>query len=155
GSEDPRRDLAAWEGVVMAAAGAYRVPEIAGPAFSALPLGSVFAALEASVAVVGALIARERDGFGQPVDVPPFDAVFEGGGATPRMERSSEAFRMGDFALAWYLCSDRRWIAIGSAWFRHLEWFVRAAGCDEWIDEGLVDYDRMMSDPDAVAEVRR
>ena len=155
GSRDPRRDLAAWEGVVMAAAGAYTVPERAGPAFSGLPLGSVFAALEAAVAVVGALIARERDGLGQRVEMPLFDALFEAGGATPLVERSSEPFRVGDFALAWYRCADGRWIAIGSAWFRHLEWFVRAAGCDAWIDEGLVDYDRMMSDPEAVAEVRR
>ena len=155
GSEDPRRDLAAWEGVVMAAAGAYMVPERAGPAFSALPLGSVFAALEAAVAVVGALIARERDGLGQRVEMPLFDALFEAGGAIPRMERTSEPFRFGDFALAWYRCADGRWIAIGSAWFRHLEWFVRAAGCDAWIEEGLVDYDRMMSDREAVAEVRR
>jgi crotonobetainyl-CoA:carnitine CoA-transferase CaiB-like acyl-CoA transferase len=155
GSEDPRRDLAAWEGVVMAAAGAYMVPERAGPAFSALPLASVFAALEASVAVVGALIARERDGEGQRVEMPLFDALFEAGGATPRMERSSEPLKFGDFALAWYRCADGRWIAIGSAWFRHLEWFVQAAGCDAWIEEGLVDYDRMMSDTQAVAEVRR
>ena len=87
--------------------------------------------------------------------MPLFDALFEAGGAIARMERSSEPFRIGDFALAWYRCADGRWIAIGSAWFRHLEWFVRAAGCDAWIDEGLVDYDRMMSDPEAVAEVRR
>jgi crotonobetainyl-CoA:carnitine CoA-transferase CaiB-like acyl-CoA transferase len=155
GSMDPRRDRAAWEGVVMAAAGAYKVPERAAPAFSGLPLGSVFAALEAAVAVVGALIGRERDGLGQRVEMPLFDALFEAGGATPVVERSSEPFRIGDFALAWYRCADGRWIAIGSAWFRHLEWFVRAAGCDAWIDEGLVDYDRMMSDPEAVAEVRR
>jgi crotonobetainyl-CoA:carnitine CoA-transferase CaiB-like acyl-CoA transferase len=155
GSQDPRRGDAAWEGVVMAAAGAYRVPEQAAPAFSALPLGSVFAALEAAVAVVGALIARERDGLGQRVEMPLFDSLFEAGGATPRVERTSEPFKVGDFALAWYRCADGGWIAIGSAWFRHLEWFVQAAGCQAWIDEGLVDYDRMMSDPAAVAEVRR
>ena len=39
GSNDPRSGVAAWEGVVMAATGAYMVPESASPMFSALPLG--------------------------------------------------------------------------------------------------------------------
>ncbi len=153
GAGDPRVGVAAWEGVVMAAAGAYVVPERQTPVFSALPLGSVFAALESAVAVVGALIARERDGLGQQIEMPLFDALFEAGGAHPVVERPGP-FKYADFALAWYRCADGRYIALASAWFRHLEWFVRAAGCEAWIDEGLVDYDRMMKDPHAVEEVK-
>jgi crotonobetainyl-CoA:carnitine CoA-transferase CaiB-like acyl-CoA transferase len=121
--------------------------------FSALPLGSVFAALESAVAVGGALIARDRDGLGQRVEMPLFDALFEAGAAGPVIERP-EPFKYGDLALAWYRCADDRYIALASAWFRHLEWFVRAAGCEAWIDEGLVDYDRMMTEPGVVEEVR-
>ncbi len=153
GTGDPRAGVAAWEGVVMAATGAYVVPEREEPVFSALPLGSVFAALESAVAVVGALIARDRDGLGQRVQMPLFDALFEAGGAGPVVERP-EPFKYGDLALAWYRCADGRYIALASAWFRHLEWFVRAAGCQAWIDEGLVDYDRMMTEPAVVEEVR-
>jgi len=153
GTGDPRAGVAGWEGVVMAATGAYVVPERQGPIFSALPLGSVFAALESAVAVVGALIARDRDGLGQQIEVPLFDALFEAGGAGPVIERP-EPFKYGDLALAWYRCADDRYIALGSAWFRHLEWFVRAAGCAAWIDEGLVDYERMMTEPAAVEVVR-
>jgi crotonobetainyl-CoA:carnitine CoA-transferase CaiB-like acyl-CoA transferase len=153
GQDDPRAGVAAWEGVVMASTGAYMVPESTVPMFSALPLGSVFAALESSVAVVGALIARDRDGLGQRIEMPLFDALFEAGGAGVIMERP-QPFKYGDLALAWYRCADDRYIALGSAWFRHLEWFVRAAGCEAWIDEGIVDYDQMMSDPAAVAEVK-
>ncbi len=153
GSGDPRSGSAAWEGVVMAAAGGYVVPERQGPMFSALPLGSVFGALESAVAVVAALIARDRDGLGQLVEMPLFDALFEAGGAGAVLERPGP-FKYGDLALAWYRCADGRYIALASAWFRHLEWFVRAAGCEAWIDEGLVDYDRMMTDPTAVAEVK-
>jgi crotonobetainyl-CoA:carnitine CoA-transferase CaiB-like acyl-CoA transferase len=153
GAADPRSAVAAWEGVVMAATGAYVVPERPDPAFSALPLGSVFGALEAAVAVVGALIARDRDGLGQRIEMPLFDALFEAGGAQAVIERPSP-FKYADFALAWYRCADGRYIALASAWFRHLEWFVRAAGREAWIDEGLVDYDRMMHDPGAVEEVK-
>ncbi len=153
GRDDPRAGVAAWEGVVMAATGAYVVPERQSPIFSALPLGSVFAALEAAVAVVGALIARDRDGLGQQIEMPLFNALFEAGAAGAVIERPGP-FKYADFALAWYRCADGRYIALASAWFRHLEWFVRAAGCEAWIDEGLVDYDRMMKDPGAVAEVK-
>jgi crotonobetainyl-CoA:carnitine CoA-transferase CaiB-like acyl-CoA transferase len=154
-SNDTRAAVRAWEGVVMASTGAYFVPELVGPAFSALPLGSVFAALEASVAVVGALIARERDGVGQIVETPLFDALFEAGGAGARVERSSQPHKFLDFALGWYRGADGRFLAIGSAWFRHLEWFVRAAGYGAWVEEGLVDYDRLANDPEAAKEVRR
>jgi crotonobetainyl-CoA:carnitine CoA-transferase CaiB-like acyl-CoA transferase len=99
GSDDPRADQAAWEGVVMAAAGAYRlpgssmIPGLGGPVpesvFSALPLGSVFAAIEGVMAVVAALIARERDGLGQRVEVPMSDALFEAAGlAALSLERN-------------------------------------------------------------------
>jgi len=154
-ANDPRADVPGWDGVVMAATGAYFVPEIEGPAFSALPLASVFAAAEAAVAVMGGLIARDRDGLGQHIEMPLFNALFEAGGAGVRMERSTQPFKYGDLVLAWFRASDGRFVALGSAWFRHLEWFVRAAGCEAWIDEGLVDYDRMMTDHDAVEEVRR
>jgi hypothetical protein len=81
GSDDPRRDVPAWEGVVMAAGGAYslRAPNSfisghAGMRFSPLPLASVFGALEAAMAVAAALVARHRDGLGQILEVPLSDA---------------------------------------------------------------------------------
>ena len=114
----------------------------------------MFAAVEAAVATVGALIARDRDGLGQHVEMPLFDALFEAGGAGASFERSAGPFLYVDLALGWYRCADGRYIALGSAWFRHLEWFVRAAGCDAWIEEGLVDFDRMKNDGAAAVEVR-
>ena len=96
GADDPRADVPGWEGVVMAATGAYVVPESTQPMFSALPLASVFAATEGALAVVGALIACERDGLGQHVEVPLFDALFDAGAAGMRMERTSGPFVLGD-----------------------------------------------------------
>ena len=163
GASDPRADVPAWEGVVMAAAGAYSVPAIsayplpreATAVFSALPLASVYAAMEGAVAIVGALLARDRDGVGQYVEVPLYDALFE---ASSPMTYERNPPSVGDvvnaLAWGWYRCADDRYIYIGSAWFRHTEWFVRAAGCEAWIDEGLVEYDRLIHDPAAVEELR-
>lgn len=162
GADDPRAAIPAWEGVVMAAAGAYAVPvPRAEPEvrFSPLPLGSVFAAMEGVTAIVGALIARRRDGLGQAIEVPLFDSLFEAAGAQTLALEKRPADRAarpyGDFGFGWYRCSDGRYINLISAWYRHAEWFIRAAGRQDWVDEGLVDYERLMSDPDAAPELRR
>jgi crotonobetainyl-CoA:carnitine CoA-transferase CaiB-like acyl-CoA transferase len=89
-SDDPRRDVAAWEGVVGAATDIY--PPISQlldetdertrgdperPVLTALPLASNFAAFHAATAIVMALIERQRSGLGQSIEVPLFDAMFE------------------------------------------------------------------------------
>ena len=67
--DDPRARMAAWEGVVSAAADIYHpVREIFGPAdgsatrptFTAIPLASNFAGFHAATSIVMALIARQR-----------------------------------------------------------------------------------------------
>ena len=163
GSDDPRASEAAWEGIVMAAGGAYSF-ELTGalaavgaggaPAeFSALPLASVFAACEAAVAVIAALLARQRDGVGQNIEAPLFDALFEASGVRA-MSMEHNTLELTDFGNGFYRCSDGRWVTFVAMWFRHLTWFVEAAGCRAWLDEGLVDYERLWSDPSAVAELR-
>jgi crotonobetainyl-CoA:carnitine CoA-transferase CaiB-like acyl-CoA transferase len=89
-ADDPRRDAAAWEGVVGAATDIY--PPIGQlldetdertradprrPVLTALPLASNFAAFHAATAIVMALIERRRSGLGQHIEVPLFDAMFE------------------------------------------------------------------------------
>ena len=96
-ADDPRGAMPAWEGVLAAATGTYasRGPAssspISGqptpgaddqPRFNALPLASEFGALAAAIAIVMALIARERDGLGQRIEVPLFDAMFLAFGAS-------------------------------------------------------------------------
>ena len=72
-ADDPRAALPAWEGVLGAATGTYGPPGEA--RFTALPISSSFGALAAAVAIVMALIARQRDGLGQRIEVPLFDAT--------------------------------------------------------------------------------
>ena len=76
-ADDPRAAMPAWEGVLAAATGTYASRGPAGgsrisaqstagaddrPRFNALPLASEFGALAAAIAIVMALIARERMG---------------------------------------------------------------------------------------------
>jgi crotonobetainyl-CoA:carnitine CoA-transferase CaiB-like acyl-CoA transferase len=165
GSDDPRAGQAAWEGVVMAPAGAYSLDVSgsviptgagagAGPVFSPLPLASVFGALEGAMAVVAALLARDRDGLGQVVEVPLFDSLFEAIGLRAlSYERNAPAFT--DFGSGFYHCADGTYFTFIASWFRHLERFVEAAGLHEWVSDGAVDYERLWADPGAVAELQR
>lgn len=84
-SDDPRARVRAFEGVIGAAAGLYRLPPFLPPSeehpadvpiFSALPLASSLGAFVASHSVVAALIARRRTGCGQTIEVPLFDSSF-------------------------------------------------------------------------------
>ncbi|MBV9579065.1 MAG: CoA transferase, partial [Chloroflexi bacterium] len=140
-SDDPRRDVPAWEGVVGAATDTYaRLDQIVTPAenedparpvFTALPLASNFAALHAATAIVMALIARERDGVGQRIEVPMFDAMFELIGANGisvdgdyRMARSRGSRT--------FVCADgRRILCNATSTPRFQRWFAEASGAAE------------------------
>src|SRR5439155_26007122 len=84
GAGDPRAALRAWEGILDAATenciprAGEPPPEwdSSRPTYSAVPLASNFGAFLGATGIVMALIARERCGRGQHVDVPLFDAMF-------------------------------------------------------------------------------
>jgi crotonobetainyl-CoA:carnitine CoA-transferase CaiB-like acyl-CoA transferase len=164
GSRDPRANLPGWEGVVLAAAGCYATGSqemlqgewwpTDGPAFTPLLLGSVFAAMLGAVGVTAALVARERDKLGQLVEVPLHDAFFEAIGARVlRYERNTPAGAL--LGSGFYRCSDGRYVSLITVWYRHLEWFLRAAGHEAWLVDGTAGYDRLTDDPDARAELGR
>ncbi|HMS57676.1 MAG TPA: CoA transferase [Tepidiformaceae bacterium] len=90
-SDDPRSGDAAWEGVVAAATATYRAGPGGTPVYTALPFSSHYAAFQAAVAIAMALNARQRDGLGQVVEVPLFDATFAAIGAWPaRSQRARQ-----------------------------------------------------------------
>lgn len=165
GHDDLRAGQPGWEGVVLAAAAAYATGSAEmlagewwptdGPAFSPLLLGSVFAAIQGAMGVTAALVAREHDGLGQHVEAPLHDAFLEAIGA--RALRYEHAPPAGGATLGSgvYRCADDRYVSLITVNYRHLEWFVRAADVGDWIDDGLVDFDQLMSDPQAAGGLSR
>lgn len=140
-ADDARASMPAWEGVIAAATGVYQPTD--DPRFTAVPICSTFGALAASVAVVMALIARERDGLGQPIEVPLFDATFLAIGASGLLVNGKpEGGRPDDPWAGLLECADGRWVRLSLATFRFLQRFVDAAGPGDWIAKGYVDAER-------------
>jgi crotonobetainyl-CoA:carnitine CoA-transferase CaiB-like acyl-CoA transferase len=136
---DPRAGLRAWEGIVDAATEnciprAGEPPpawDATRPTYSALPLASNFGAFLSATAIVMALIARQRCGKGQHVDVPLFDAMFtlighSGAYGNARGWRPPGGIH-GRGAGA-FQCADGKYVQFDTSSPRHLTWFARAAG---------------------------
>jgi len=65
--DDPRSGVPGWEGVIGAATATYRRPPTGdsdGPSYTAIQISSHFAGIQGALAIVMALIARERTGLG-------------------------------------------------------------------------------------------
>ena len=159
-ADDPRRNLPAWEGVVGAATATYaRRGPLAGPEtpefrpiYTAIPTASVYAAFQAATAVAMALLARARDGLGQRIEVPLFDAMF---GALGFRGLSRMSMRgLAGLRTTQYECADGRWLQFHSG-NKNVPEFMEAAGVADWRDEGLMDRDRLADDPQLRAELDR
>jgi crotonobetainyl-CoA:carnitine CoA-transferase CaiB-like acyl-CoA transferase len=163
GRTDPRAAWPGWEGTVMAAAGGYAASSelvegewmpAAGPAFTPLLLASVFAGTQAAAGIMAALLARERDGVGQVVEVPLYDSFFEAIGVRAlRYERNAPTGAM--FGAGFYRCRDGGYVSLVTVWYRHLEWFLDAVGHRAWMTEGTASFDGLRSDPGKRAELKR
>jgi crotonobetainyl-CoA:carnitine CoA-transferase CaiB-like acyl-CoA transferase len=140
-SDDPRASMPAWEGALGAATGVYLQ---AGEArFTALPISSTFGAIAAAVSIVMALIARQRDGLGQQIEVPLFDATFLAIGSTGLLVNGKrEGGRPDDPWAGIFPCADGRWVRLSLATFRFLQRFVEAVEKADWIAKGYVQRDR-------------
>jgi crotonobetainyl-CoA:carnitine CoA-transferase CaiB-like acyl-CoA transferase len=140
-ADDARAARPAWEGVIAAATGVYQPTE--DPRFTAVPISSTFGALAASVAIVMALIARERDGVGQQIEVPLFDATFLAIGSSGLLVNGKpEGGRPDDPWAGLFECADGRWVRLSLATFRFLRRFVDAAGITDWGAKGYIDPER-------------
>jgi len=162
-ADDPRAALAGWEGVVEAAAGLYLFPGCAPmnyvgdrngePTFSALPLASAYGAFVAAHSIAAGLIARERTGLGQHIEVALFDAAFELIGANvmkterPRPASVAPKVTLESPQLGHYRCADGKWLELCLFQDKHLRWFADAFLPREYIDDGMGDAERMLTDP--------
>ncbi len=157
-SDDPRAGLPGWEGVIGAATATYRRPmtgESDGPSYTAIQIASHFAAIQSALAIVMALIARERTGRGQRIEMPLFDATFAAIGAHGLLiDHAPAGGRPDDFWGGLYQCGDGRWVFYSGSTPRFRQRFVEATGNDSWLAEGLNDIPRLTREPALAAQTR-
>jgi crotonobetainyl-CoA:carnitine CoA-transferase CaiB-like acyl-CoA transferase len=156
-TDDPRAGVPAWEGIVAAATGTYgsrlEGGATAQPLITAVPISSCYGAFIGAVSTVMALIARERGGLGQRIEVPLFDATFTAIGVRGQIVHSAGTTGLAGRVMPWvrqYECADGRWVQFHAANTRFIRQFIRAAGVEQWETEGFVDRTRLV-DP-AMAE---
>jgi crotonobetainyl-CoA:carnitine CoA-transferase CaiB-like acyl-CoA transferase len=170
-ADDPRATIPAWEGVLAAATGTYAGRGTAGsggsarpasgaeewPRFNPLPLASEFGALAAAIAIVMALIARERDGLGQRIEVPLFDAMFLAFGASAlRVDGAAGGGRPPNPWSGVYQCRDGGLVLLNLATSRFVRRFLEATGSLEaWTEKGYLQPDRLVHDNELWARQRQ
>jgi crotonobetainyl-CoA:carnitine CoA-transferase CaiB-like acyl-CoA transferase len=158
-ADDPRAGQAGWEGIVGAATATYRPPmgSPAGtpPAYTAIQISSHFAGIQAALAIVMALIARQRDGVGQRIEMPLFDATFAAIGAHGLLIDGAPAGgRPDDFWGGLFECSDGRWVFYSGSTPRFRRRLVELTGNQELEAEGLLDIPRLTREPELAAKLR-
>src|SRR5262245_1738143 len=157
-ADDPRAAMPAWEGVLAAATGTYtRSAAEDQPRFNALLLASEFGALAAAIAIVMALIARERDGLGQRLEVPLFDAMFLAFGASALLVNGAAAGgRPVDPWSGTYQCRDGAMVLLNLATPRFVRRFLEATDTlQTWTTKGYLEPDRLLHDRELWAQHRQ
>jgi crotonobetainyl-CoA:carnitine CoA-transferase CaiB-like acyl-CoA transferase len=158
-SDDPRAEMAAWEGVVGAATATYRPrpgsPD-GQPVYTAIPIASGYAAFVGVTSIAMALVARERDGVGQRIEVPMFDAMFTAVGLYGLRVHGAPPAPATPPVMPWvrqYECGDGRWVQFHAANTRFIRRFLEAAGKSDWLDEGVANARPGSGDPDLARDV--
>ena len=142
GEESPHRHRRGWEPIVGAATGVHQTMEgMSEPLFMPLPAASTFAAIVAAVSATMALVARDRTGVGQRVEVPLHSAMFTAMGS--RLVRlhdmvPDDIFMLPRLTMARvYQCSDGRWVQNHGMFERFMRRFLEVAGHPEWIEDAV------------------
>jgi crotonobetainyl-CoA:carnitine CoA-transferase CaiB-like acyl-CoA transferase len=140
GEGSPQRDQRGWESIIGAATGAYsEVEGDTGPLYLPLPVASTFAAIIGSVSVTMALLARDRTGQGQRIEVPLYNAMFAAMGrhlVKLHDFETPDLFMLPRATMArQYQCADGRWVQNHGMYRRFIGQFLEAAGHTEWLEE--------------------
>ena len=140
GEDSPHRNERGWEHIVGAATGAHQgVSGMDEPLFLPLPSASSFAAIIGSVSVTMALIARQRTGQGQRIEVPLHSAMFAAMGR--HLSKFHDINPPDLFTLPrnvmshQYECADGRYVQNHGMYQRFASQFLQAAGRPEWIED--------------------
>lgn len=155
GETDPRAGVAAWDGVVGAATGSF-LPRAGNAVYTAIPTSSAYAAMVGAVNIAMALNARERDGVGQHIEVPLYDATFQAMGLRAQRVHSTAGNAPDRSAMPWvrqYECADGRWVQFHAANTRFVHQFIDAAGVGNWREEGLDNRQKLAENPELSKEL--
>ncbi|OHV39172.1 carnitine dehydratase [Pseudofrankia sp. EUN1h] len=155
-SDDEKAGVAAWEGVLHAAVAGYRplrehwdpsgrkrakVEDPAAPLFTPITTASNFGGLMGAVSVVMALIARERTGRAQRIEIPLAEAYAEAYSTMLGM-RVYENPLMGDNHMLrdlTYACADGGIVDLSPYSKFVIPLLVAAGVAGDWEREGLID----------------
>jgi crotonobetainyl-CoA:carnitine CoA-transferase CaiB-like acyl-CoA transferase len=169
-SDDPRSAMPGWEGVVGAACALFADqgegagpfgPGMLGrpltaspdadvpPVYTPIPVASCNAAFLAATAIGMSLFARERDGHGEHIEVPLYDAMFGVFGLF-----GLKVHGVGEhlfYLSPWirpYRCLDGRWLMFDVNYTRDLERLFVGLDLESWRERGFADRVRVQQDPE-------
>ena len=137
-SDDDRAGMPGWEGVVSASVGTYSgslMADAPKPVYTAVPIASSYAAFVGCAGVSMALVARERDGFGQRIEASLHDSLYQAIGIRGLKYLDSDTPRGPVPWVGPYECSDGRWVFFHAAYSHFIRQFCVAAGVAQWLDE--------------------
>ena len=144
GQSGPYRNRPGWDPIVSSTATVYVEQGGAGiapPVFLVLPLASYYSAFMAAYSITIALIAREKTGLGQQVDISLINTIMAAGCGGlvdfAERERVPRSYQQGGSPVyRLYQGSDGQWFFLALGNLAFLAKFAIAMGHEEWlIDE--------------------
>jgi len=155
GEDSPYRNERGWEGIVSASTGTYQpYDETKEPLFLPLPTASTFAAIVSAVSVGMAVVARDRNGKGQRIEVPMHSAMFSAIGRNLVQLFDIEPPALDEFPrnvmAHQYKCKDGKFLQSQGGYAVFVGQLMKAAGRPEWVEE-LENLYNIETDPEVIS----
>ena len=159
GEDSPHRNERGWEGIVSAATGTYQpYDETEEPLFLPLPTASTFAAIVSAVSVGMAVVARDRNGKGQHIEVPMHSAMFSAIGRNLVKLFDIDPPSLDEFPrnvmAHQYECKDGKFLQSQGGYAVFVGQLMAAAGRPEWVEE-LESLYNVETDPEVIQMWKR
>ena len=154
GEDSPHRNERGWEGIVSASTGTYQpYDETEEPLFLPLPTASTFAAIVSAVSVGMAVVARDRNGKGQRIEVPMHSAMFSAIGRNLVKLFDIDPPSLDEFPrnvmAHQYECKDGKFLQSQGGYAVFVGQLMAAAGRPEWVEE-LESLYNVETDPEVI-----
>lgn len=172
GQDSPQRDWPAIDNIVQATSGMMMLSGEEGdpPVRVGFPIVDTLTGQTAAIAILGALMQRERGGGGSYIDVSMFDAslAFMTSALTPYLVTGKAMSRMGNTGYSGlptaplFTARDGRQISLGVVQPKQFDALARFLGREDWLSDGRFDtqqarrgnFDAMQAELSAVIATR-